>query len=301
MAGAGRHHPAFGPLLLDHEALVLGHGIEADLQAVDGPAVEVFQQIGAAAEQGAHLFGHGRALGRRIALARKRMIADLEAAALVRWHEIEADVAGLLDDRRRRGPGGALIGRWIEIDHDLTRGHEAAGEIGQQPSDPGTGGHHDGIGAVFGARRGDDAALFEIDAAHGRLGMQSHARVLREMAHQRGHDVLGEEFAAAFHPVGALDAARLEQREAPPQLVERQFDHRLAERRHAFGRAFGPVDAVAGERQRAGGGIELLAEVRPYQIPGGIGLVDHAGVAFMDAVGVTDQPMLVHRRGQRIG
>src|SRR5437667_9786611 len=47
MARAGRHHPALAAQLLDHEALVVGHGVEADLQPVGAPALEAMEQAAA--------------------------------------------------------------------------------------------------------------------------------------------------------------------------------------------------------------------------------------------------------------
>ena len=51
--------------------------------------------------------------------------------------------------------------------------------------------------------------------------MQGHGRPPGEMPRQRRDDVLGEQHAAAVHPEGAFDAARVELWEAPWQLVER--------------------------------------------------------------------------------
>src|SRR3954463_13227464 len=51
MARAGRHHPPPGGELLDDEALVLGDGVEADLQPVGAPVLEAMEQAPAALEQ----------------------------------------------------------------------------------------------------------------------------------------------------------------------------------------------------------------------------------------------------------
>ncbi len=51
----------------------------------------------------------------------------------------------------------------------------------------------------------------------------------------------------------------------------------------------------------AGGRIETLAEIGPQPVPGGVGVVDHPGIAAMIAIGVTDETVVVHRGGERIG
>jgi hypothetical protein len=143
--------------------------------------------------------------------------------------------------------------------------------------------------------------VLEIDHADGRFGMEGHGRPAAEMPRQCRDDVLGKQHAAGVHPEGAFDAARVELGKAPRQLVERHLLHRLADAGQRGSRARRPGLAFAGERQRAGGGVELLAEIAPQQVPGGIRLVDHARIAQVIAVGMADQAMLVHRRGQRIG
>ena len=131
--------------------------------------------------------------------------------------------------------------------------------------------------------------------------MQGHGRPPGEMPRQRRDDVLGEQHAAAVHPEGAFDAARVELWEAPWQLVERHLLHRLADAGQYGGRALCPGLAVAGERQRPGGRVETLAEIAPHQVPGSVGTVDHARITRMIAVGMTDQAMLVHRQASGLG
>src|ERR671912_2084032 len=82
VARAGRHQPALGALLLDDETLVLGHRIEADLQPVDAPTIEVLDQVATASHQGAHLFFMRLPLTRWVAGPAEDVVADLEAAAL---------------------------------------------------------------------------------------------------------------------------------------------------------------------------------------------------------------------------
>src|SRR5258707_10566129 len=67
VARTGRHQPTLGALFLDHESLVLGDCVEADLQTIDAPALEAPEQDVAALEQRPHLVFAGIAFGRRIA------------------------------------------------------------------------------------------------------------------------------------------------------------------------------------------------------------------------------------------
>src|SRR4051812_22609346 len=126
---AGREHPALAAGLLDDEALVLGDGIEADLEAVGAPGLEALEQAAAALEQRPDLVLACLAPGIGIAAAAELVIADLEAAALHRRHEVKPDIAGLLDDHRPLGPRCALVLGQLKIDDDLARRHQTPAEI----------------------------------------------------------------------------------------------------------------------------------------------------------------------------
>ena len=136
------------PGLLDHEALVLRHGVEADLEPVDAPLVEAAQQAGAALEQGLHFRSRRLATAVGIAAAAELVIADLHAAAFHRRHEVEADLAGLVDDHRPPRPGLAGGVGQPEVDDDLARRDQAAVERRQQAADPGAGRDDDDVGAM---------------------------------------------------------------------------------------------------------------------------------------------------------
>src|ERR1700704_523727 len=151
MAGAGRHDPALGALLLDNEAFVGGHGIEAGFQTGDAPALEAFEQTAAALEQRPDLGGAGLAAAGGIAAAAEGVVADLEAATFGRRHEVEADIARLVDDHWRPLPSRALVVREVEIGDDLPGRNQATPQGGQQPADPGARRHHDDVGVAGGA------------------------------------------------------------------------------------------------------------------------------------------------------
>src|SRR5580698_5534512 len=72
VARAGGHHPAVRALFLDDEALVVGHGVEADLEPVGGPGVEALEQAAAAVEQRGDLGLDGVAAAVGIARAAER-------------------------------------------------------------------------------------------------------------------------------------------------------------------------------------------------------------------------------------
>src|SRR6266853_2202478 len=125
MTGAGRHRPTLGALLLDDEAFVFRHGVEADFQPIDAPALEALEQTAAALEQRRDLGCAGIAAAGRIATAAERVVANLKATAFGRRHEIEADMARLVDDHRAVRPGRAQVVREVEIDDDLPRRNQA--------------------------------------------------------------------------------------------------------------------------------------------------------------------------------
>ena len=152
-----------------------------------------------------------------------------------------------------------------------------------------------------GARLGGDAPPFEIDRSDGSVRMKANARLVCQVSAEGAYDVLREQHAARVHPERAFHPMGFDLRESLPQLGDRQFRHRLVEGGQGGRRTRGPVGAVAGERERSGRSIEALAEIAPQQIPGGIGIVDHAGIALVIPVGMPDQTMLVHRRGEGIG
>src|SRR5207245_4903536 len=122
----GRQEPALGALFLDDEPLILGHGVEADLQPVDAPAFEALDQGAAAPEQRLHLCFACLAAGRWIAAAAECVVADLEAAALGWRAQVEPDVARLVDYHRTARPHRALVGRQVEIEDDLAGRDQAA-------------------------------------------------------------------------------------------------------------------------------------------------------------------------------
>src|SRR5258708_3714644 len=51
----GRHQPALGALFLDHEPLIFGDRVEADLQTIGAPALEAPEKDPAALEQRSYL------------------------------------------------------------------------------------------------------------------------------------------------------------------------------------------------------------------------------------------------------
>ena len=63
----------------------------------------------------------------------------------------------------------------------------------------------------------------------------------------------------------------------------------------------GPIGTVAGKGERTGRGEKTLPEIAPQFVPCLEGIVDHACIACVIAVGMANQAMLVHRRGQWIG
>src|SRR5579883_736622 len=85
---AGRHHPAFGAGLLDHEPLVVRDGIEAGLEAIGAPGGEVLEQPTATFEQWPDLLFGRVPTAVRVARETESVVADLEAPAFHRRHEV---------------------------------------------------------------------------------------------------------------------------------------------------------------------------------------------------------------------
>ncbi len=154
---------------------------------------------------------------------------------------------------------------------------------------------------MLGACGRGHAAAFEIDIAHCGVRMESHTGLAAEVADEAGHDVLGEQHTSGIQPEGAFDPFGIEQGKAARQIADRYLGHRPANTGKHGGRTFGPVRAIAVQRQGSGRRVETLAKVAPEQIPGRERLVDHARVAGVIAVGMADEPMLIHRRCEWIG
>ena len=142
---------------------------------------------------------------------------------------------------------------------------------------------------------------FEIHRTDRCVGVQSDGGLLRKMSGERGGDVLREKHAASVDPEGPLDTCGVQLREALRQVREPELGHRLADLGQHRGRTRRPGLAIARERERSGGCIETLAEIGPQQVPSGIGIVDHPGIAALMAIGVTYETVFVHRGAERIG
>ncbi len=238
-----------------------------------------------------------------MALQREAVVADLEVGAIQRRHGVEAAGRGLdlVEQHRRALPVGKALGRRL-------RGRPRAGGTASPgrrapAAGPGPRGrprppaHRPGPRAPAAVRIVARTGSRSTTAWCGRSVTPRAARWRARSRRMRS--------ANSTPPVGVNSAKRAPskrrngRRAASCSGVQRSAGR--SEGGEARERALDPAALLARHHERAGRLVVAAAEVRPEPLPGGVGVAHHARVAVHRAIGEADQPVLVGRRGERVG